>query len=163
MSNSRSLARDLAPSCRVWCSETLTVEEWVRRRLLPAVSLAVMATTVLACTDPVGQCVCTEEFRAYPVTVVDVADQPVADVVLTRTHIPTGAVLEPTWLGMPAPGVYIVADDGLIDVFSSDGDVVQVTGQKGAASFQVDFVFAVPDPCRCHVEQRAGPDTVVIR
>ncbi len=139
------------------------MEQWVPGRPPPAIVLAVVSTTVLACTDPVDQCTCTEEFRAYPVTVVDVAGQPVSDVLLTRTHVPTGVILEPTWLGMPAPGVYIVADDGLIDVFSSDGDAVWVTGEKGDASFQADFVFAVPDPCRCHVEQRAGPDTVVIR
>jgi hypothetical protein len=40
---------------------------------------------------------------------------------------------------------------------------VRVTGVKGDASFSADFVFAVPDPCRCHVEQLAGPDTVVVR
>ncbi len=133
------------------------------RRLVPSALLAVVATTLPACQDVVNQCACTEEFRAYPVTVVDAAAQPVAEVVMTRTHLPTGAVLEPTWLGMPAPGVYIVADDGLIDVFSSDGDLVRVTGVKGDASFSADFVFAVPDPCRCHVEQLAGPDTVVVR
>ena len=133
------------------------------RLVPPIVLLAAVASTGQACTDPVQQCVCTEDFRVYPVTVVDIAGQPVSDVALIRTHVLTGTVLEPTWLGMLASGIYIVADDGLIDLFSSEGDVVRVTGGNGSASFQADFVFAVPDPCRCHVEQRAGLDTVVVQ
>jgi hypothetical protein len=61
---------------------------------------------------------------------------------------------------MLQPGAYLVADDGMLDVFSSEGDTVRVTGTKDAAAFVADFVFAVPDPCRCHVERVSGPDSV---
>jgi hypothetical protein len=123
---------------------------------------AVAVLGALACDDPAGQCLCTEEFRTFPVTVVDATGAPVSDVTITRTNMRTGAVFEPTWLGMPVPGTYVVADDGLLDEFSSDGDLVQVTGEKDGATFEAQFEFAVPDPCRCHVDKLAGPDTVTI-
>ncbi len=129
---------------------------------LRAVALASFGLALLACRDPVGTCACTEEFRIFMVTVVDDTGAPVADVALTRTHLRTGAVIEPTWLGMSVPGTYVVADDGQRDVFSSGGDALRVRGERGGAVFVADFVFAVPEPCRCHVERLAGPDTVVM-
>jgi hypothetical protein len=124
------------------------------------VFLAVLGTS--ACEDLESQCACTLEFRTYTATVVDDTGSLVPDVIVTRTNLRTGATLEPTWLGMLQPGVYLLADDGLRDAFSSNGDTLRVTGAKGNDTFSADFVFAVPDPCRCHVQKLAGPDTVVI-
>jgi hypothetical protein len=116
-----------------------------------------------ACDDQSSQCACTEEFRTYPVTVVDEAGDVATDVVLNRTNLRTAQVFEPTWLGQHVPGTYLVADDGLVYEFSIDGDSVRVDGQQGVAAFTAFFEFAVTGPCRCHVEKLSGPDTVVIR
>ncbi len=127
--------------------------------------LTIVATIVGgACSSPARPvpCVCTEEFRIFPVRIVDGAGEPALGVNLTRIHVPTGAVLEPGFLGLFQPGTYLVADDGMVDVFSDAGDTVRVTAEMNGASVTADFVFAVPEPCRCHVEQRAGPDTLVI-
>lgn len=133
------------------------------RTLLPLLLPLLVGGGSLTCSAATdGTCVCTEEFRSYLVTVLDDAMQPAQDVTLTRTNLRTGKVIEPTWLGMPVPGVYLVADDGLVDEFSSDGDVVRVAFAQGPATATADFVFATPGPCRCHVELRSGPDTVVI-
>ncbi len=129
--------------------------------LAAAPALAGLATS--ACSDQASQCACTEEFRTYLVAVVDEAGDPATDVQLTRTNLRTDEVLEPTWLGQPVPGTYLVADDGLVDAFSSEGDSVRVQGQQRAASFTTFFEFAVDEPCRCHVEKLSGPDSVVIR
>jgi hypothetical protein len=48
---------------------------------------------------------------------------------ITRVHVPTGAVLEPASLGQPEAGRYVVADDGMIAVFSGCGDVVRLLGE----------------------------------
>jgi len=119
---------------------------------------------VLGCTDTTGSpCACTEEFRVFTVAVLDDALQPVNNLTLARTNRRTGAVLEPGWLGLLVPGHYLVADDGLLGAFSSAGDTLRVVGtQAGVVVFTADFVFATPDPCRCHVELRAGPDTVIV-
>jgi hypothetical protein len=111
--------------------------------------------------SPTSPCACTEEYRLYTVEVVDGAGDPVSDVTVTRTNLRTNKVLESGWLGMLAPGVYIVADDGMIDDFSSAGDELRVIGEKDGAMFQVEFEFAVPAPCRCHVEKLSGPNTVI--
>jgi hypothetical protein len=127
-----------------------------------AIGAVLLATGAGGCDDTTGACACTEEFRAYLVTVLDDAMQPANGVTLTRTNLRTGKVLEPTWLGMPAPGAYVVADDGLRQEFSSDGDVVRVVFAQGGSSHTEDFAFAVPAPCFCHVEMLSGPDTVVM-
>jgi len=131
-------------------------------RLLAVAGAALGALATTACEDPASLCACTEEFRSYILTVVDDAGNPAADVTLTRTNLRTSEVLEPTGLGQAEPGTYKVVDDGLVDAFSSEGDTVRVTGVQGAATFAADFVFAAPEPCRCHVDKLAGPDTVVI-
>jgi hypothetical protein len=124
--------------------------------------LAVLPTA--ACEDTLAPCACTKEFRAYLVTLVDPQGAPLADAVLTRVNLRTGRVLEPTWLGFTDAGTYAVADDGMRDEFSSDGDVVRVEGTAGpdSTAFQADFVFALPAPCFCHVEKLAGPDTITV-
>lgn len=127
------------------------------------IAVLLIAASLPACrASTTTPCACTEEFRTYQVTVIDDAGQPVADVQLTRTLVRTGAILEPGWLGMTVPGTYVVADDSQTDVYSGAGDTVRVTGAKGGATFAADFVFAVPEPCRCHVTLVSGPDTVII-
>lgn len=110
---------------------------------------------------PTSPCACTEEYRLYTVEVVDVAGDPVSDVNITRTNLRTNEVLDPGWLGMLQPGIYVVAEDGMIDDFSSAGDELRVIGEKGGATFQAEFEFAVTAPCRCHVEKLSGPDRVI--
>lgn len=130
---------------------------------LPLLLPLVTGGSHLTCsTTTDGACACTEEFRTFAVTVLDDAMQPAEDLTLTRTNLRTGRILEPRWLGMLTPGTYLVVDDSDLDEFSSRGDVVRVVGTGPAGSFSADFVFRVLEPCRCHVELVAGPDTVVI-
>ncbi|NIM47983.1 MAG: hypothetical protein GTO22_01765 [Gemmatimonadales bacterium] len=136
----------------------------MRRFRLPVLAAAALtALGITGCMDTASQCACTADFRAFPLVVIDEAGLPVAEVTVTRTNLRTGRVLVPTWMGLPVPGRYIVADDGMRDEFSSEGDSLRVTGEKGDAGFVADFVFSVPDPCRCHVVRLDGVDTVTIR
>jgi hypothetical protein len=131
-------------------------------RLAAIAALSLSVAPVPGCSDATLACACTDEYRMYIVTLVDDALQPVDGATLTRTDLRTGRVLVPRVLALLARGVYMIADDGLVDEFSSDGDVVRVTGTAGGGSFTADFVFATPEPCRCHVERLGGPDTVVV-
>ncbi len=131
------------------------------RTLIAATSL--LSAGSLACGDSgLADCACTEEFRTYTLEVVDGLGQPLNDVVLTRTNLRTGKVLDPGWLGLLQDGHYVVADDGQLDEFSGDGDVLRVVGERNGQSFTVDLTFAVPEPCRCHVERLSGPARVVM-
>lgn len=112
-----------------------------------------------ACEDHVGKC-CTEEYRAYSVAVVDGTGNPVPDLTVTRMNLRTGKVLQPGWLGLLIPGVFLVADDGMLDACSSEGDTLRINGSRVGTRIVANFVCAVPEPCRCHVELLAGADTV---
>ena len=116
-----------------------------------------------ACLDEAtnGTCDCTYEFRLFTLAVIDDASQPVGDLQLTITNLRTGRVLESGWLGLLVPGSYVIADDGMLDEIPHDGDLVRVVGVKAGISFEAEFAFAVREPCRCHVERLAGPDTIV--
>ncbi len=131
-------------------------------RLLVVAAATTIALGSVACGDLVSGCACTEEYRAYSVTVVDGTGNPVSDLTITRTNLRTGKVLQPGWLGLLIPGVYLVADDRMRSAFSSEGDTLRITGGKAGTSIVADFVFAVPEPCRCHVELLAGVDTILV-
>jgi hypothetical protein len=137
-----------------------------RHKLLPLLPLLLpllLGGGLVKCsTTTDGTCACTEEFRFFTVTVLDDAMQPAQNVTLTRVNLRTGRTIQPGWLGELVPGTYLVADDGQLDEFSSKGDVLRVMGTQDGASFSADFVFRVLEPCRCHVELLAGPDTVII-
>ncbi|HEX9692026.1 MAG TPA: hypothetical protein VGA22_08005 [Gemmatimonadales bacterium] len=138
----------------------------MKRLVLGLLAGTLVLGPVSACDDVGGPCACTEEFRVFLVTLVDQAGVPVTDASLTRTNLRTGAALEPVdgWLGLVDEGAYVVADDNMIAEFSSAGDRVLVEGANGAGTltFSAEFRFAVPQPCACHVEKLAGPDTVVM-
>jgi hypothetical protein len=121
---------------------------------------AVLGALTACGDDPAGQCICTEEFRVFTVAVIDDASQPLADAELTVTNLRTGRQLTSGWLGLLAPGNYVVADDGMVDEFSAEGDSVRVVGMKDGTSFSADFIFA-RDACGCHLQRIAGPDTIV--
>jgi hypothetical protein len=61
-------------------------------------------------------------------------------------------------VGVVGARTYPVADDGLVDEFSSAGDTAR--GGRRTAVVTADFACG-PAPCRCHVEP-GGPDTVII-
>ena len=82
-------------------------------------ALGLILAGAIACGNPVTpvQCFCTEEFRIFTLSVTDISGGPVSDVVLTRTLVRTSDTLEPGWLGLLVPGSYLIADDGMLDVF----------------------------------------------
>lgn len=129
------------------------------RRLCVPIAIGAFLTS---CSTSVQNCVCTQEFRAYGLTVVDPAGEPVSDVSLEIVNLRTGRELMPTFLGFPAPGTYWIADDSMREEFTVGGDSVRVTGTKDTGSFETGFRFAA-DECGCHVEKLAGPDTVTMQ
>lgn len=115
-----------------------------------------------ACAANPTQCICTQEFRVYGLTVIDEAQRPVSDVSIEVRVVRTRQRLESTYEELPTPGTYWIVDDGMRERFRPGGDEVRVTGSKGSLGFEATFEFAVDD-CYCHVQKLAGPDTVVIR
>ena len=130
-----------------------------RIRVLLAV-LPVLVLALVACDDESETpCICTEEFRSYHLTVVDVDGEPADGVNIRVVRDQTGEQLD---FGSPAgaPGAYVIMDDSFTDRIAAD-EPFEVSGVRGEASFTTGFRFGT-DPCRCHVLLLAGPDRVTL-
>jgi hypothetical protein len=116
---------------------------------------------VLAACDTTDSIVCTTEFAAVTVTVVDASGAPVLDATVTSTLVRTGETLEPIWLGLPTPGTYVIVDDGSRDKLRTSGDTVAVTAQRNAGPSTAATYF-IDVPGGCHVHKVTGPDTLSV-
>ncbi|HXV13084.1 MAG TPA: hypothetical protein VEC56_02665 [Candidatus Krumholzibacteria bacterium] len=125
---------------------------------------AVAGFLALSACDPLDSederpCVCTDQFVSVLFWAVDSLQTPQDSFVVTvRNHRngETYDVPQPTW----GVGVYRAIDDSFTRRVSN-GDPIQVTGERGARSFDAQFLIGVDD-CQCHVHKISGPDTVVI-
>lgn len=127
-----------------------------------ALMVFLIAARSNSCTTASENCVCTDEFRVYGLTVVDEAGEPVNEVSLEVVNLRTDRRLVSLFLGMPTPGTFWIVDDTMRDEFRVGGDSIRVTGASGPLSFVTGFRFSV-DECGCHVQKLTGPDTVTIR
>ncbi len=120
-----------------------------------------IAALGLAACDTSNGVVCTTEFRALTVTLVDSAGQPVLDAATVTTVPRTGDTLSITWLGTPVAGTYVYVDDGAIKAIRELGDSLRVDVDRSAgADFSIAFFVDVPGGC--HVNKVSGPDSVVV-
>ena len=116
----------------------------------------------LGCEDN-WNCLCTEEFVTYYVTVVDSLGEPVDSLI---TSVPNdrgkrydfGQVEPPPYM----MGTYVVMTDGFKSDFSSRQGKVFFTGIKNNKTATAEFFFKT-DKCNCHVNMIAGPDTLVLK
>ncbi len=120
-----------------------------------------IAALGLAACDTSNGVVCTLEFRALTVTLLDSAGQPVLDAATVTTLPRTGDTLAITWLGTPVGGTYVYVDDGAINTIRELGDSLRVDVDRSAGT---DFAIAyfVDVPSGCHVNKVTGPDTMVV-
>ena len=127
-----------------------------------AISCAgLLAGGTWACSSQtVEGCVCGTTFRQAIVIVVNTQGEPVTGVGITVTRVNTEESLEFLQSGL-APGTYIILDDTFTPLLAEAGEVIQVQGTKGTASFTQDYVFGT-DSCRCHIQRISGPDSVVM-
>ena len=104
-------------------------------------------------------CLCTEEFRSFTVTVFDGAGAPVEGMSLTVTRTRDGFEYPAGHdLGF-TPGTYSILDDGAKrDVGAAEA--VQVVATKNGVSVTGSYVFSTDD-CMCHINKVSGPDTLV--
>lgn len=131
-----------------------------RYRLIVPV-LAVLAIVVSACDlrDP-ADCVCTEQFVTLGVYVVDATGKPVEELRLVVTVPRTGDTLH---LGLPREsGYHYIADDRMTGMLPDGGEWIRAEGWTDRMLFVQPFLIGT-DPCFCHVEKHAGPDTIVVR
>lgn len=115
------------------------------------------------CSDEPNDCICTEEFRMYLVTVVDSLGNPV-DSLQTTIKNEQGkeydfGEFEPLPYLM---GVYFVMTDGYQNDFSQGPGKIFFKGAKNNLEVTGEYLFKT-DKCLCHVYKVAGPDTLVLK
>jgi hypothetical protein len=115
------------------------------------------------CDDESPDCVCTEEFRTYLVTVVDSLGNPVdsLETIIVNDigkEYNFGACQPPPFM----PGAYYVMTDGYQHDFSIKPGKIFFTGAKNNLEVTGEYLFNTDD-CRCHVYRVAGPDTLVLK
>jgi hypothetical protein len=63
-------------------------------------------------------------------------------------------------VGAGFPGLKVVANDGNLKEFSSDGDEVQVSATDPATHQAKTVTFKISGGCTCHVGKISGPEVV---
>jgi hypothetical protein len=118
---------------------------------------------VVACSgdpNPSDPIACTEEFRAWSVTVVDAAGNPVDGLTVQVVRNSTGEQLPYGGTAFSA-GSYRIMDDGMAAAIRIEGETIEGSGTGGGGTFDAAWEFGA-DARRCHVEKLSGPDTVTL-
>lgn len=115
------------------------------------------------CSEESPDCVCTEEFKMYLVTVIDSLGNPVDSLATTITNergkqYDFGNYPPPPYL----TGSYVVMTDGYQDDFSAQPGKIFFSGLKSNLEVTGEYLFNT-DACRCHVYKVGGPDTLVLK
>lgn len=115
------------------------------------------------CTNDPDDCLCTEEFRMYFVTIVDTLGNPV-DSVYTIITNELGKEYDFSVYSTPpfANGAYIVMTDGYEKDFLIGQKKIFFVGKKDSKETFGEFLFRT-DKCLCHVYKISGPDTLIIK
>lgn len=125
--------------------------------------LFLLILLLCGCDEEYPDCVCTEEFRMYFVTVVDTLGNPV-DSLLTTIINDSGKEYGFDGYTPPPfmPGVYFVMTDGYQNDFGLSPGKIFFKGVKINLEVLGEYLFNT-DECRCHVYKIAGPDTLVLK
>lgn len=127
-------------------------------------SCLVIAFLIAGCSTIDEDCLCTEEYRFYLVTVVDTLGIPVdsLDVIIRDKDGDELYVLQE--LHPFGPGKYTVLNDSFTQMFCSCGTVQKVyfSATDGNRVATGEFMFNTDD-CRCHINKVSGSDTLGLR
>lgn len=115
------------------------------------------------CSEEPEECLCTEEFRMYLVTIVDSLGNPV-DSVHTIITNELGNVYDFSVYSPPpfTRGAYIVMTDGYEKDFLRGPKKIFFVGRKDSKETYGEYLFRT-DKCFCHVYKNSGPDTLIIK
>lgn len=119
---------------------------------------------VNSCSDLEEDCVCTEEYRTYIVTVVDTLGVPVDSLIVTikdKDGDELDVQQEPFYLD---EGKYTVLNDSFTHIMCSCGtpQIIYFSATDGNRTATGEFMFNTDD-CKCHINKISGSDTLVLR
>lgn len=117
-----------------------------------------------SCSDLDEDCMCTEEYRFYLVTVIDTLGVPVDSLTVTITD-KDGDELDVTQDPNPlGAGKYAVLNDSFIQMFCSCGtsQTIYFSATDGNRIAEGEYLFNT-DECKCHINKVSGQDTLVLK
>lgn len=117
-----------------------------------------------SCSEIDKDCLCTEEFRSYLVTVVDTLGTPVDSLDVTikdKDGDELDVQQEQYFLD---DGKYTVLNDSFTHIMCTCGTLQKIyfSATNGSRIATGEFMFNT-DECKCHINKVSGPDTLVIR
>jgi len=126
--------------------------------------IILIAVLIYSCSEVDNDCICTEEFRSYLVTVVDTIGVPVDSLTISIKDKDGDELDVRQQDQIFGPGKYTVLDDSFINLFVSPAvsEKVAFTATNGTRNVTGEYLFNT-DKCRCHINKVSGPDTLVLR
>ena len=123
-----------------------------------------LVITAISCSTVDEDCMCTEEYRFYLVTIVDTLGAPIdsLDIAIRDKDGDELNVLQDQHpFGV---GKYTVLNDSFTDMFCACGTTQKIyfTATDGNRIANGEFMFNT-DECKCHINKVSGPDTSVLR
>ena len=119
---------------------------------------------LFSCSTVDKDCLCTEEYRFFLVTVVDTLGVPVDSLTVTirdKDGDELDVVQESYAFG---PGKYTVLNDSFTQMFCSctTPERIYFSATDGSRIATGEYLFNT-DNCKCHINKVEGPDTLVLR
>lgn len=126
--------------------------------------LFLLVIALVSCSTADEDCMCTEEYRFYLVTVVDKLGVPVDSLDVTirdKDGDELDVVQDPHLFGA---GKYTVLNDSFTQIFCSCTvpEKIYFSATDGIRTASGEYLFNT-DECKCHINKVSGPDTVVLR
>jgi len=118
----------------------------------------------VSCSTVDEDCMCTEEYRFFLVTVVDTLGVPVDSLDVTIRD-KDGDELNVLQDSHPfGAGKYTVLNDSFTEMFCACGTTQKVyfSATDGSRITKGEFMFNT-DECRCHINKISGPDTLILK
>ena len=124
--------------------------------LLPILILVLLFTS---CSTTETDCICTEEFRFYTVTILDEKNLPIDSLDIEVKNKESGYIYNIDQSNFTNKGDYIVMDDSQRQILCTCDQTVLFIAHNNSVHIEEEFSFYV-DNCRCHVYKSSGPDTI---
>ena len=126
--------------------------------------LLLLIIGLVSCSTVEEDCMCTEEYRFYLVTVVDTLGVPIDSLTVTIKD-KDGDELDVAQYPHPfGTGKYTVLNDSFTQMFCSCTipEKIYFSATDGNSVAAGEFLFNT-DECKCHINKVEGPDTLVLR
>lgn len=117
-----------------------------------------------SCSEIDKDCLCTEEFGSYLVTVVDTLGVPVDSLTITIKDKDGDELDVQQGQHFLDEGKYTVLNDSFIHIMCSCGtpQTIYFSATDESRVANGEFMFNT-DECECHINKVSGPDTLVLR